>query len=279
LRFAVECADLSLGARIAAVLEGLADCDDGIGPDVRYRIDGAGGAHVLSLDDDVVAGGLSRAEVVDWLVWDLSRASAAASREHLLLHAGAASRGGAGVVVPGNSGMGKSTLIGALVLAGFDYLSDEMAALSVDGRIDAFARPLGLDDDARGVLTAAFPGALDQVDEAPVAPDELRPGAVAAASASLRLVVLPRRGRGGPFEPELLPPADALLELIAHTVNLDVHGGLGMAALAALSERCPCVRVATDDIGAACAAVTTLLEMSMLPDTTVLQTTVPPDTQ
>lgn len=255
--FTLECDDPELSDRLAVLLGAMRAPEPSTATSASYRIAGEQDGLVLTLDGDVVARSLVPGDALDWLLWDLTRATATAGTERLLLHAGAVSRDGAGVIIPGVSGAGKSTLTAALVLSGFDYLTDEMAALSPDGSVSSFPRPLSLDDGARTVLAATF-GGVARLGATPVAPDELRPGAT-AASARLRAVVMPRRGPASPAEPQVLSTSDALLELITHSVNLDVHGGAGVAALAALADAVPCVRLSTDDLGRACRAVAELV--------------------
>jgi len=67
-------------------------------------------------------------------------------RSHFLFHAGAVSTThDDGVVLAGDSGMGKTTLTCALLENGFRLLSDDVAAVGrTDGRLYGFPRPLGL---------------------------------------------------------------------------------------------------------------------------------------
>jgi hypothetical protein len=60
----------------------------------------------------------------------------AARRGLFGLHAGAVARAGAGYLLPGSSGSGKSSLCATLVRAGFGYLSDDFVLLSAEsGRV------------------------------------------------------------------------------------------------------------------------------------------------
>lgn len=63
----------------------------------------------------------------------------------LLLHCGGVVRNGAGVLIPGESGTGKSTMTAACLRRGFDYLTDEMAAIdTADDTVTGYVRPLML---------------------------------------------------------------------------------------------------------------------------------------
>ncbi|MFQ5610870.1 MAG: hypothetical protein ACE5H9_01910 [Anaerolineae bacterium] len=70
---------------------------------------------------------------------------AARLRSHYLIHAGAVSLDGQGIILAGDSGLGKTTLVLELVRRGFKFLSDESAALGrADRRLHPFPRSLGL---------------------------------------------------------------------------------------------------------------------------------------
>jgi hypothetical protein len=75
-------------------------------------------------------------------------------RSHFLIHAGVVSWWGRGVILAGDSGHGKTTLVLELVRRGFKFLSDEMAALNrAERRVDPFPRCLRVQ-----------PGSLDLAD-------------------------------------------------------------------------------------------------------------------
>ena len=59
-------------------------------------------------------------------------------RSHLLIHAGVVSRDGQGVILVADARHGKTTLVLELIRRGFQFLSDEMAAL---GRADRLVHP------------------------------------------------------------------------------------------------------------------------------------------
>jgi len=66
-------------------------------------------------------------------------------RSHLLIHAGVVSRQGQGLILAADSYHGKTTLVLELVRRGFNFLSDESAALDrADGQVHPFPRALGI---------------------------------------------------------------------------------------------------------------------------------------
>jgi hypothetical protein len=64
----------------------------------------------------------------------------------IFVHAGVVAYAGRGIVIPGLSFAGKTTLVAALVRAGAVYYSDEYAAIDENGLVHAYARPLSIRD-------------------------------------------------------------------------------------------------------------------------------------
>jgi serine kinase of HPr protein (carbohydrate metabolism regulator) len=116
---------------------------------------------------------------------------------HLAVHAGVVRRGDVVVAFPARSGVGKSTLTGACLREGFDYVSDEALCLSYENNlVHPYPRPLGLSSWSARELAVAGVRAGD--DELLVLPHEF--GAKASAvDEPLRLthIVLPQRVADG----------------------------------------------------------------------------------
>jgi len=70
----------------------------------------------------------------------------------LAIHSAALSRKNTGILIPGKSGTGKSTLAAWLTSKGFNYLTDELVFLSNNGVIKPLTRPISLHSDAVSVL-------------------------------------------------------------------------------------------------------------------------------
>ena len=75
-----------------------------------------------------------------------------------LMHGAALARNGQGLALVGSSGAGKSTLAAGLIGAGFDYLADDLVALSApDGAIEPWPLPLSVKAGSLEVLLAQYP--------------------------------------------------------------------------------------------------------------------------
>ena len=72
----------------------------------------------------------------------------------LALHAGAVSRNGTTLLIPGVSGAGKSTLTSWFISRGWDYLSDELVYLTEDAPVEYLTRPLSIKSGAVETVSA-----------------------------------------------------------------------------------------------------------------------------
>lgn len=96
---------------------------------------------------------LSKAEPVDCaaraVLIGLNQAAATHASDAILLHAGVVARGGRALVVCGESGAGKSSLVAALIVDGWEYLTDEVAAIDPDGwKVTPYPKWIDLSSDA-----------------------------------------------------------------------------------------------------------------------------------
>lgn len=83
-------------------------------------------------------------QVVEAIKHDMPLVIGARARGWVFVHAGVVGWGGQGLVLPGQSFSGKSTLVEALVRAGASYYSDEFAILDEQGYVHPYPRPLAL---------------------------------------------------------------------------------------------------------------------------------------
>lgn len=181
----------------------------------------------------------------------------------LALHAAAVGvAGGGAVLLPGDSGRGKSTLAAALVAAGADYLGDEIALLEPDAgggeRAVPYPKALTLKPGSFARFAAAGPpepvGGAERVWY--LDPERLRAGSVAGGPRPVAAVVLPRFRPGAPpCEPSAPTAGTVALALIRAAVGLPRHGEGGLDRLMALAGRATALALDFSDVHAAAAAV------------------------
>ncbi|MEN3357057.1 MAG: hypothetical protein V7637_1039 [Mycobacteriales bacterium] len=208
--FALDCADPGLATGLARLLASFRTAAGAADP-------GAGGAPApgaavrIAVAPDTDIGGVLAA----------LNAAALARADYFAVHAGVVAAGGRAVAFPGPSGIGKTTLTVACLLAGLDYGSDEALCLDWStGAVRPYPRPLALTPSAAelagtyltgtrppgagppgigppgtGPPGADQPGAVRTADEIVLAVADL--GAeVAAEPLALAHVLLPRRTGG-----------------------------------------------------------------------------------
>ncbi|HUO48117.1 MAG TPA: hypothetical protein VMU09_04710 [Acidimicrobiales bacterium] len=219
-----------------------------------YAFRSASGDAVRVLRDGVVLEELDGTrQAVDWLLWHVNQAVAAAGDAFVLLHAAAVEIGGGAVLLPGASGAGKSTLCAALVLTGAGYLTDELTALAPDDvAVVPYPKSLALDGWSIAALAAL---GMEQPTttagaSAHVPPEAIRPAATARPCPP-SMIVFPHFEAGAGSDLVELSAADALVEVLSHSVNLAVHGGRALTLLAGVVERVPCWRLTYSDLGGA----------------------------
>lgn len=204
------------------------------------------------------------------LVWQLNRLALAAPTDDVLVHAAVAAIGDRAVVLPGRSGAGKTTLVAALALAGWTYLSDEVAALGPGGAIvRPYPRPLALEPGSWGLVPDAvdrWPAEVPSMvtDIRLVLPSSLgtaRPPRPAAPVA----VVFPEVVAGARTALEPLGRAAALERLLPLTFNLAALGARGFDRLAGCVRGAWCGRLVLDGVGDAPETLSALLATEFSP--------------
>lgn len=265
LRFRVRVEDGAVGRFLEAALAPLASR----GPhSCTYEILDDSPAHVgrwVVHRDGLPVGVPGAGHVaLQWLLWDLNRAAVRASRSRLLLlHAGAVSRDGSAVVVPGPSGSGKSTLTAGLLAHGFSYLSDESPGLELDGTgvLQPYHKPLSLEVGSWALLPelepppAARPPAGWGWDQWLVDPRRIPGSGGLSGPAPVRLVVVPAYAAGARTRLEPLSRGEAVLTLAAHAFNFGDRPAQHVLALAGLVRGAACYRLLGGNLREAVAAV------------------------
>jgi len=159
---------------------------------------------------DLYAGGValarkdSVADVLETLESDLQHYVAEMARHRVFVHAGVVGWNGVGVLIPGRSFAGKSTLVAEMVRAGATYYSDEYAVLDSHGRVHPFARPLGIRENRNGKATKY--------------PIEVFGGRAGVKPLPVALVISSRYIEGANWRPRKISAGQGALDLLANTV-------------------------------------------------------------
>lgn len=194
--------------------------------------------------------GSAAIELMRWTIYEL----AADCYIGPLFHAAAFSFSGQGVLFPGMTGRGKSTLSAWLAHCGYNYLSDELACVPQGGlHMEAFARPLHL----KGMSVSH----LEALGSAPmaVAADPLESGLRTVNGRLipvlklnrhnlferplLDLIVFPRFEQGAPLRVEALSKADNSVELMENMINARNLAGHGLKEVTRLAKDVPAYRL------------------------------------
>jgi len=260
-RFRVRTTDLLLGHHVEDMFAAMRiDPDDPTAQTDCYSMFAVTHDHTaIYRDDDELYWSSRPAIVLERLIWDVNQHAIRSQDRWVKLHAGVVDRDGVGVVLAAPMESGKSTLTAGLVLRGYRYLSDEVAAIRVgDGRVDAYPKPLGLDPGSWPLLPEFAPDreGLEKysVNQWQVPPRRF-PGGTATETTP-HVVVLPTYDRGGGTKLIALASAavaTAALSTCAFTGQQARAGSLQV--LARVASSAACYRLQHDDLAAACEAI------------------------
>lgn len=236
--FRIEAEDATLEPWLTDTFAALVDTLPAGTPGIVYRLahDRASGRHALYGGDERLALTRTRSRAVQLLLWHVNRLVVRESGAWLLLHAAAAKKDGVRVVLPAAGESGKTTTVAGLVGRGFDYLTDEVAALDpATLRLHPFRKALAVDRGSWPLLPSLAPAHRAVSTQWQVAAPPLRdpdPGAP-------DLVLSPRYARGTRTRLERLSPAEGLLLLSQCTFGFVDDPRRLFAPLATLARSCP----------------------------------------
>lgn len=144
-----------------------------------------------------------REDLIDCLIGRLNFRALDESTKPLHLHAGAVVFGDNAVVLPGESGSGKSTVVAASALDGAGVISDETVWVEVEsGRVGGFPRPISVRFASVDLLAVRTGGLLHGRDSVYVPPAGL--GSARRPDAFARAIVFPRFDRSAKV-PQIRP--------------------------------------------------------------------------
>ena len=198
-------------------------------------------------------------DVLFHLFWHINQEAIRRTGDFLLIHAGAVvAPTGEGIVLPGASGAGKTTLVAGLVRAGFRYLSDEAAAIDpVRRRLYPYPKALTVKQG----ITRLFPGF-----KLPDIPTGFVNGQIhlraedirrrsAGAPCEVRFVIAPRYIEGAATEVVPISPAEAAVELGRNALNLSLYRARSLPVLVDLVRGARSYRLVSGSLDEAVQAV------------------------
>jgi hypothetical protein len=147
---------------------------------------------------------------------DLHLYVAEMSRHGIFVHAGAVGWRGRGIILPGKSRSGKTTMVAEFVRAGATYYSDEYAVFDRRGRVHPYPRPLSI-RHARGARRRY--------------PVEALGGRLGVRPLPVGAVVMTEYEAGASWHPRRVSPGRGALALLANTVSVRRQPAAALAAL------------------------------------------------
>lgn len=129
------------------------------------------------------------------------------AKSKVFIHAGAVGWHGVGIIIPGQSYSGKTTLVSELIKLGAEYYSDEYAVLDEKGFLHPYPKMLSM----RGIIND-----WDQVDTAP----EQFGAAIGKQIIPVGMVLITKYEERGKWKPEVLNSGEGVLEILRHTIPI-----------------------------------------------------------
>ncbi len=165
----------------------------------------------------------------------------------MVFHAAAVAHTGRGVLLPGHSGAGKTTLAAWLTVHGFDYLTDELVWVPQDSReLHSFTRPFNFKLAARPLWEAWYQTTSAEVWTSPQG-DLVMPAVFNsirhANTPPIDLIIFPGYTPNTTFTLQPLTKAQAGFQLLQCLVNARNMPEYGLPAVAQLARHAPAYRM------------------------------------
>ncbi len=191
----------------------------------------------------------------------------------LVMHAALVSRNGQGVLLPGSTGTGKSTLAAWLLRCGYDYLTDELVYIPDEGAQRGYGlrRPLNLKKAARPLLSNIFQissyttGVMTSA-SVDLIQHELFGKGIVLPHIPIGAMVFPRFRAEAAFGLRRLTKAQASLELMQCLINARNLPEHGFPEVVRLARTTPAYQMIYSDFSEVASAVQTVLQDSISSD-------------
>jgi hypothetical protein len=241
--------------RLVQVLFGGLPRDSLLPVSLTYQLVQEGGLYQVYRDGELEMNTPDEGVVALHLLERASHHFADRCRDGLVLHAACLAYRGKGLLLPGLTGCGKSTLAAWLVQAGFEHLTDELVYIPLPSDKDApvvcqgLTRPFNLKPGGLALFAEASARARAGGDAIATSDGEIIPVAHFYSRAllpvaplheiALSSIVFPRYQADGTFQFGALSPAQTALRLMECLVNARNLPDHGLAAAAEVSRAAP----------------------------------------
>jgi hypothetical protein len=197
------------------------------------------------------------------LFWHANQFAIRQTGDFVLIHAGAVSTpAGEGMLLPARSGGGKTTLTTGLVLAGFQYLTDDAAPVDpVSRTLYPYPKPFTLKRGSNSLFPDLYPSGARTgfVDWRWMRPAEIRPGAV-GGPCRIRFVVAHEYRPGAPTEITRVTPAEGAMDLLNNSLNFPRYRARALPLVAEIARESRSYRMVSGNLDEAVRAITELTD-------------------
>lgn len=192
-------------------------------PDFQFAIKRTADEVGLFKNGEHVVSGKANDQFMNFAETRIRLAVAEHAVRHVFVHAGVVSYRGRGIVIPGMSHSGKTTLVKFLLERGAEYLSDEYAVVNENGMLVPFPKPLSIREDETDSLQTnrRVEDLGGTIAEGPVIPT---------------LVLFTSFNRGAAWKPERLTGGSGVLKLLEHTLPIRKSPRLSLSVLNRLAD-------------------------------------------
>jgi hypothetical protein len=216
--------------------------------DVSYRLTRSFSSYELRCNGSPIHSSNDLAQSIDSFENHAKLLTAYRAQDRLFVHAGAVCWRGRGIIIPGRSRSGKTTLVKTLVEAGALYYSDEFAVLDKEGRLHPYTLPLSI---RGGEGQAAIRMSVEAFG-----------GRTGGNPVQVGLIAVTRYQPRARWQPRRLSPGAALLALMDNTIAARRTPKTAMAVLRQTVLGAKAVRTLRGDGRRVAAAVLAELDAS-----------------
>ena len=259
-RFLLRLGPADVQEALLPIVANLAATGDGdVLPQRRATIEVTerGGKYLISTGEEAATLAPTLDAVVEAVQIGMFRYVFNATDWQLSMHSAAIGRANGCVLIAGESGRGKTTLMAHMLRSGFYYVADDMVLITPpDLSVIPIAMPLVLKRGSWATLEEILPG-LREARVFRRAGRDVKywmppPGQIAQGAAAIKGIIFPRFGKAEQFTATRLNAFDAIERIMKAPTRIGIPlAHEAVERLAAVVQACPIYEIAYDDAEAA----------------------------